>query len=35
MEKEYVVIVKADVDLEAFDAEVAADTGAGQYQIVQ
>jgi subtilisin family serine protease len=30
MEKEYVVIVKADVDLEAFDAEVAADTGAGQ-----
>ena len=29
-EKEYVVIVKADVDLEAFDAEVAADTGAGQ-----
>ena len=30
MEKEYVVIVNADVDLEAFDAEVAADTGAGQ-----
>ena len=30
MEKEYVVIVKADVDLESFDAEVAADTGAGQ-----
>ena len=29
-EKEYVVIVKADVDLEAFDAEVAADTGSGQ-----
>ena len=29
-EKEYVVIVKADVDLEDFDAEVAADTGAGQ-----
>jgi subtilisin family serine protease len=29
-EREYVVIVKADVDIEAFDAEVAADTGAGQ-----
>jgi subtilisin family serine protease len=29
-EREYVVIVKADVDIESFDAEVAADTGAGQ-----
>ena len=29
-EREYVVIVKADVDIESFDAEIAADTGAGQ-----
>ena len=29
MEKEYVVVVKAGVDLAAFDAELAATTGEG------
>ena len=30
MEKEYVVVVKAGVDLAAFDAELAATTGEGK-----
>ena len=34
-EKEYVVVVHRGIDLEAFDAELAAETGEGQFQTEQ